>query len=742
MNHFGGRGSIAQDDVKGKIYDRRLYGKMLRYLKPYMPMVIVSFLILMMITGAEVIIPLITRKAIDEYIVSNKTIAVFDDLSEADSFATRYKNLKLKTYQANSQAFIILTTADVNKIDAKDILKLKSDSKLSPINIYLLNDSDSNRSILNKYLSQNTTVRIGKDGISGWFELGEGKLAVCQSKLAKISKKELITLRSEAAHHLLILALIYFSIIFIRLLSGYSQSVLTATFSQRAMNDLRHDVFAHLQKMPTKFFDQNPVGRLVTRVTNDIRTIDEMLASGVITIVQDVILIIAIVVLMLILNWKLALVSFTILPFVILTIQIYKTKTRVVYREVRKHLAALNATLAEHIAGQKIIQLFNQYFHKRDEFAEINHQYFKTSLDQLKLFAFFRPIIHVSSQIAVAMIIWYGGGQILRNMITIGLLMAFTAYIQKLFEPINDFSEKFNLLQSALAGAERIFDLMEQAPEEYRNELASSQKLRGEIEFENLWLTYNDEEWVLKDVAQSFMGIDNPLSAFNDEEWVLKDLSFKVKAGEKIALVGHTGSGKTSIVNLILGMYPFQRGNIRLDDKSISSYALSDIRRNIGIVQQDVFIFSGNVRDNIALNNKGLSDAKIKEVATYVNADRFISKLPHAYDEPVMERGATLSTGQRQLIAFARVLAYDPSIFVLDEATSNIDTETEILIQDALHKIMDNRTSIIIAHRLSTIQHVDRILVLHKGEIAEEGTHDSLLAKKGLYYDLYRLQYT
>jgi ABC-type multidrug transport system fused ATPase/permease subunit len=470
--------------------------------------------------------------------------------------------------------------------------------------------------------------------------------------------------------------------------------------------------------MPTKFFDTNPVGRLVTRVTNDIGAIDEMLASGVITLIQDVVLIITLVILMLALNWRLALVSFSILPIVIWVIVIFRKKTRVVYREVRKHLAVLNATLAEHIEGQKIIRLFNQYFHKRKEFAAINQKYYLASIKQIRLFAFFRPIIHVSSQIAVALIIWYGGGKILQNVITIGLLVAFTQYIQKLFEPINDFSEKFNFLQSALASAERIFNLMALPPDDYREEKQKNIKMKGEIEFENVWLAYNEDEWVLKDI------------------------SFKVAPGEKIALVGHTGSGKTSIVNLILGMYPYQRGRILIDGKDIHSYSLADLRRNVGIVQQDVFLFSGNIKDNIALNNNELSDEEIIQVAKYVNADRFISKLPQGYNEPVMERGATLSTGQRQLIAFARVLAYNPSIFILDEATSNIDTETELLIQDALNKIIKDRTSIIIAHRLSTIQNVDRILVLHKGEIVEEGSHFELLDKQGLYYDLYRLQYT
>ena len=719
--HFGGgggRGGFQSDDIKGKIYDRRLYGKLLAYLKPYLKWVILSFAILMLVAGAEVVLPLIQRTAIDDHIVSDRSIAVFENGSVLEDFYTKYKSLKLQRFESGNRGFLILRAKDRNRIDKLDLDRLREQGYLSAKTVYILEDKPQHIEVLNRYMSEVSAPHGRKGGLNGWFRIGNAKLAVPRDLLNKMPGKDRLAVRAESAHQLVWLALIFFGIILLRLISGYSQSVLTAYFSQMAMNDLRHDVFAHLQKMPVKYFDQNPVGRLVTRVTNDIRAIDEMLASGVITIVQDAILIVAIVALMLVLNWKLALVSFIILPFVIFMISQFRRRTRVIYREVRKHLAALNATLAEHISGQKIIQLFNQYSNKRNEFAEINQQYFATSFKQLRLFAFFRPIIHVSSQIAVALIIWYGGGQILRNVITIGLLMAFTQYIHKLFEPINDFSEKFNVLQGALAGAERIFDLMEEEPEDYRSDKLRNLKLEGGIEFDHVWLAYNPGEWVLRDV------------------------SFKIKPGEKIALVGHTGSGKTSIVNLMLGMYPYQRGEIRIDDRPLSSYAIKDVRSNIGIVQQDVFIFSGNVHDNIALNNDKLSSEDIIKVAKYVNADRFISQLPAKYEEPVMERGATLSTGQRQLIAFARVLAYDPSIFILDEATSNIDTETEILIQDALKKIIEHRTSIMIAHRLSTIQHVDRILVLHKGELVEEGSHFELLDKKVLYYDLYRLQYT
>lgn len=714
----GGRGAFQADDLKGKIYDRKLYSKMFKYVMPYLKWVIISFVILMAVAAAEMVLPLIQRTAIDDHIVSDKTVAIFNDQAQYESFMERYEFLKLKHFEYKDRFFVIIGTKDRNKMDAPELKAMEDSDLLCKTYVFELADKPGTHDLLEKHFPINDNPQIQNKVLTGWFKVSDDKILVTRETLNHIPGKDRIKIREDSSRSLMVLALIFFAIIAVRLVSMYAQSVITAYYSQMAMNDLRHDVFAHMQKMPVQYFDQNPVGRLVTRVTNDIRAIDEMLASGVITILQDFFLIIGIVGLMLFLNWQLALISFIILPFVIWTIAIYRRKTRVVYREVRKYLAQLNATLAEHIAGQKIIQLFNQYFHKRDEFSRINHDYFVTSIKQLKLFAFFRPIIHVSSQFSVALIVWYGGGQILRNAITIGLLMAFTQYISKLFEPINSFSEKFNILQGALAGAERIFDLMEQNPDDYRSELASNIRFEGEIEFQNVWLAYNPGEWVLKDI------------------------SFKIRPGEKIALVGHTGSGKTSIVSLLLGFYPYQKGRILIDGKPLNQYALEDLRRNIGIVQQDVFIFSGNIRDNIALNNGELTEEEIMQVSEYVNADKFIKQLPQKYEEPVMERGATLSTGQRQLIAFARVLAYNPSIFILDEATSNIDTETEILIQDALEKLIKDRTSIIIAHRLSTIQHANRILVLHKGEIVEEGSHYDLLDKRGLYYDLYRLQYT
>ncbi|HCX72745.1 MAG TPA: ABC transporter permease, partial [Candidatus Cloacimonas sp.] len=535
----------------------------------------------------------------------------------------------------------------------------------------------------------------------------------------ELNKQDLYKLRQNDLHTLKIFGLVFLGVVILQLVLSFLQIYFMNYASQHAMYDLRCKLFATLERMPLSFFDKNPVGRLVTRVTNDVRTLDEMLSNGLLTLLQEFLILFSILIMMLVLNWKLALVTFTVIPFIIALMIYFNRKARILYREVRKALARINSRLSEDISGVKIIQLFNQFKHKTKAFAAVNNEYYHASMKQLHLFAFFRPLINSGRRIAMAVLLWYGGGRILDNTISFGLFIAFINYIDRFFEPINQLSEKFNILQAAMSGSERIFNLMDKPVQNYREEKTCNCIFKGKIEFENVWLSYNQ-----------------------NNDYQLQDISFTVEPGEKIALVGHTGSGKTSIINLIGAMYPYQKGQIKIDGKKLEDYSLTDLRRNIGVVQQDVFLFSGTIKDNIVLNNKNMTTEQMKQVAHYVNVDKFIESLPQKYEEPVMERGSTLSVGQRQLIAFARVLAYDPAIFVLDEATSNIDTETELLIQDALEKVMENRTSIIVAHRLSTIQHVDRILVVHKGRIVEEGNHQELLAKEGLYYDLYRLQYT
>lgn len=737
---------MTTDTLQTKIYDSNLIKKLLVYLKPYKIYIALSFFLLILITAAELTIPLILRTAIDDHIVPSRNLIVFADIESFQEFTDRYENVRFDTYSYEGNHYVVFTSDHRMYFDQEDLETFEELGTYIPENFYLVTNNQKNRAIL-----EEITYQIISDDF----------IAVAQSNVETLEREEISILRQESKNQLYLLGLIFLLIIIGRLIFQYYQVYITNYAAQRAMYDLREDAFIHLEKMPLSFFDKNPVGRLTTRVTTDIRALDELLSQGLVTMLQDIMILIGIIIMMLILNWRMALVSFSILPFVYLLVRYFKERTRIIYREVRKRIAMLNAALAEDISGIKVIQLFNQIPRKCMQFAKINQKYYEASMEQLRLFAIFRPLISISRHVAIAIILWYGGGQILRNAISLGLLMAFIRYMERFFEPVNQLSEKFNILQAAMSGAERIFDLMAKRPQDYRENLSTGVKLKGEIEFDHVWLSYDpniqEHQRKRKQIIPPDTGtlvfpaltseipandvITPDIDTSTDNGFVLKDISFRIKPGEKIALVGHTGSGKTSIINLIGEMYPFQRGDIRVDGKSIKDYSIDDLRNNVGIVQQDVFLFSGTIKENIVMNNKDLSDEDVIRIAKYVNVDKFISNLPKGYYEPVMERGATFSVGQRQLIAFARVLAYNPAIFVLDEATSNIDTETEILIQDALKKVMKDRTSIIIAHRLSTIQNVDRIIVLHKGQIVEEGHHNELIANKNLYYDLYRLQY-
>ncbi|ABY95148.1 MULTISPECIES: ABC transporter ATP-binding protein [Thermoanaerobacter] len=524
--------------------------------------------------------------------------------------------------------------------------------------------------------------------------------------------------KAEAINGVTHIGILYLIIITVAFIINYGQIYLIQYTGQKIIFNLRQQIFEHLQSLSLSFFDKNPVGRLVTRVTNDTDTLNEMYTSVIANLFNDIFIIFGIIIAMVSYNVKLALISLSTTPLIIVGMYIYRKLASQAYRLVRVRLARINAFLSEHISGMKIVQLFVTEHKKSKEFEKINKDYYDANMRQLTIFAIFRPSMDVIYSLTLALLIWYGGKDIISHKIEFGVLYAFVNYLQQLFQPIFDISEKYDILQSAMASAERIFILLD-TKEQIKDpkEPIPLEDIQGKIEFKNVWFSYNGKDWVLKDV------------------------SFVVNPGETVAFVGATGAGKSSIISLLSRFYDIQKGEILIDGIDIRKVRQQDLRKHIGVVLQDVFLFTGDIKSNIRLNNKNITDNDIYMVAKYVNAHHFIKKLPESYESKVTERGSTLSAGQRQLLAFARALAFNPKILVLDEATANIDTETEMLIQDALKKLTKGRTTIAIAHRLSTIQHADKIIVLHKGRIREMGTHNELLQKKGLYYNLYMLQY-
>ena len=540
---------------------------------------------------------------------------------------------------------------------------------------------------------------------------------------------------------------IYLALLGVSFFLDFLQTYFMQWTGQKVMFDLRKQIFRHLQRMHVGFFDRNPVGRLVTRVTTDVDALNEMFTSGVVSIFEDVFVLGGIIVIMLKMDWRLALLTFSVLPFIFIATMVFRRKVRDSYRRIRTAIARINSYLQEHVSGMVVLQLFNREKRAYARFKEINAQHMEAFKDAILAYAFYYPVVEILSALAIAMVIWFGGNQTLRGITTLGVLVAFMQYAQRFFRPIQDLSEKYNILQSAMASAERIFKLLDAKVEVITPSHPKKVEGPGRIEFDHVWFAYRNVPSESKDgasakhEARSADGAHSPSSGSTEPDWVLKDVSFVVEPGETVAFVGHTGAGKTTIISLLLRFYDVQKGAIRIDGVDIREMDLNDLRRRFGVVLQDPFLFTGTLEQNIRLGSDWITDEQVARAAEEVNLGDFIRSLSNGFKEPVHERGSTLSTGQKQLISFARALAHDPKILILDEATSSVDTETEMKVREALNKLVEGRTSVVVAHRLSTIQRADKIIVMHKGKVREMGTHQQLLAQHGIYYKLYQLQY-
>ncbi|MCX7571673.1 ABC transporter ATP-binding protein [Tumebacillus sp. DT12] len=664
--------NIHEEEQLEKSYDGRLMRRLLGYAKPFKGMIFLSILLLLVITVADLARPLLIQTAIDDHM--NVVGAKFVPSQNGEEInlekSYRYRDLLL-----------------VRETD----LTAEQRAQAGDRPRYHIEEPSSGQYVM-VHSGTGTAIPMSTDEINAF--------------------------KDKEVNALTRIGLIYLVLIVSSAVLNYIQTIILQRTGQRIIYNIRQQLFTHLQRLSISFFDKNPVGRLVTRVMNDTEALNEMYSNMMVTLFKDVFILLGIVVIMFNKSVELALISLVCIPLVVITSQIYRYYARSAFRDTRVKLARINATLAENIAGMRIIQIFRQEKRMHGEFDEINQAYFRASWRELMTFAVFRPSMEFFSALALAILIWYGGGKVLDSTLQIGVLYMFITYIQQFFQPINDLSEKYNILQSAMASSERLFQLLD--THDTIPDPAAPKGLagvKGRVEFKNVWFAYDGENWVLRDV------------------------SFTIESGETVAFVGATGAGKSSILSLISRFYDIQKGEILIDGVNIKDVRQEDLRRFIGVVLQDVFLFTGTVRDNIRLANSAITDETIDRSIRYVNADSFIEKLPGKLNEQVLERGAGFSAGERQLLAFARALAFDPAILVLDEATSNIDTETESLIQDALVKLTHGRTTIVVAHRLSTIQHADKIIVLHKGRVRETGNHQELLAQGGMYYNLYQLQY-
>jgi ATP-binding cassette, subfamily B, multidrug efflux pump len=665
-----------EEESLAKSYDSKLMKRLLKYAKPFRSYFFAVIILMLIGTGLDLLRPILIKNAIDNNINGyKKPYTMLQDPVEGIKIGDGYvvqgekPNGKIVSMLYHERRYYIV------------------DGKINEKNPYILKVDK---------LTQNGVTYTA-------YPLGTEDLKILRKNDAAGVIRTVV--------YTLLICIVVFGL-------GYVWIYLLQAAGQKIIYNIRKDLCKHVEGLSLSFFDKNPIGRLVTRVTNDVEALNEMYTGVLVYIFKDIFIIVGILIAMFSLNAKLALVILASVPFVLTGAILFKKYDRDAYRDVKTKLAKINSSLSENISGVKTVQIYHKEDKMFNKFNDINKSYLKSSMTQLTIFALFRPSVDLISTLTLAGLLWFGGIKVLNQDIPVGVLFAFVSYLMQFFQPIFDLTEKYDILQSSMASGERIFMLMDNKDMITNiDKTVDIDRLKGEIEFKNVWFAYNEEQWVLRDV------------------------SFKINPGEKIAFVGATGAGKTSIISLISRLYDIQKGEILIDGINIKHMDQHDLRGNLATVLQDVFLFTGDIKSNIRLNDERITDEDIIKACRYVNADRFIEKLPRKYEDAVNERGTTFSQGERQLIAFARAIAFNPPILVLDEATSNIDTETESLIQDALNKITKGRTTIIVAHRLSTIKNADKIIVLHKGKVREVGNHEELLSKEGLYFNLYKLQY-